>query len=115
MGPCPGGRHRRSTLGQAIGELLPSAIGVALSPVPISAVILMLGTPRARTNGPAFAIGWVLGLVVVSGIVLAVAGGSDEPKSGASTTVDVVKLLLGLVFLLMAVKQWRGRPRPGQV
>jgi len=35
---------------------------VALSPVPIIAVVLMLGTPRARVNGPAFVLGWVLGL-----------------------------------------------------
>ena len=42
-------------MGQAIGDLLPSAIGVALSPVPIIAVILILGTPKARSNGPAFA------------------------------------------------------------
>jgi Sap, sulfolipid-1-addressing protein len=46
-------------LGEAIGDLLPSAVGVALSPIPIVAVILMLGTPRARSNGPAFAAGWV--------------------------------------------------------
>ncbi len=50
---------------QAIGDLLPSAVGVALSPVPIIAVILMLGTPRARTTGSAFALGWVAGLVIV--------------------------------------------------
>ena len=49
-------------LGEVIGDLLPSAVGVALSPVPIVAVILMLGTPRARTNGPMFAVGWVAGL-----------------------------------------------------
>ncbi len=48
----------------AIGDLLPSAVGVALSPVPIIAVILMLGTPKARSNGPAFAVGWVAGLVI---------------------------------------------------
>jgi hypothetical protein len=29
------------------------AVGVALSPVPIIAIVLMLGTPRARSNGPA--------------------------------------------------------------
>jgi hypothetical protein len=29
-------------MGQAIGQLLPTAVGVALSPVPIIAVILML-------------------------------------------------------------------------
>ncbi len=46
-------------MGQAIGDLLPAAIGVAISPVPIIAIILMLGTPKARSNGPAFAAGWV--------------------------------------------------------
>jgi threonine/homoserine/homoserine lactone efflux protein len=101
-------------VGQAIGDLLPSAMGVALSPVPIIAVILMLGTPRASTNGPAFAAGWVLGLVIVSAIVLVVASGSDDPDSGASTTVDVIKLVLGVLFLLMAFNQWQGRPKPGQ-
>jgi hypothetical protein len=39
-------------MGQAIGEILPLAVGVALSPVPIIAIILMLGTPRARSNAP---------------------------------------------------------------
>ena len=100
-------------MGQAIGDLLPSALGVALSPVPIIAVILMLGTPRARSNGPAFALGWVLGLVVVSVIVLAVANGADDPDSGSSTAVDVVKLLIGGLFFVMAIGQWRKRPRPG--
>ena len=41
-------------MGQAMGELLPLAFGVALSPVPIIAVILILGTARARANGVAF-------------------------------------------------------------
>ena len=100
--------------GQAIGDLLPSAIGVALSPVPIIAVILVLGTPKARSNGPAFALGWVAGLVVVSVIVLAAASGASHPDSGASTSVDTIKLVLGLAFLLMAAGQWRKRPRKGE-
>jgi threonine/homoserine/homoserine lactone efflux protein len=98
---------------QAIGDLLPSAVGVALSPVPIIAVILMLGTPRARTNGPAFAAGWVLGLVVVSVIVVLVASGADDTDSGASTAVDWVKVVIGVLFLVMAAGQWRKRPQPG--
>jgi hypothetical protein len=61
-------------MGQAIGQLLPGAIGVALSPVPIIGVILMLSTQRARVTGPAFAAGWVIGIVAVSVIVLLVAG-----------------------------------------
>ena len=70
-------------LTRAIGDLLPSAIGVALSPVPIIGVILVLGTPRARTNGPAFAVGWIAGLIIVSVIVLLVASGSDDPDSAS--------------------------------
>lgn len=101
-------------LTQAIGDLLPLAVGVAISPVPIIAVILMLGTPKARANGPAFALGWVVGLVVVSVIVLLVAGGSDQPDSGPSNTVDTIKLLLGIAFLFMALRQWQGRPKPGE-
>ena len=41
-------------MGRAIGEILPMAIGVAISPIPIIAIVLMLGTPRARSTGPAF-------------------------------------------------------------
>lgn len=35
---------------QAIGDVLPMAIGVALSPVPVIAMILMLITPKARNT-----------------------------------------------------------------
>ena len=101
-------------LTQAIGDLLPAAVGVALSPIPIVAVILMLGTPKARSNGPAFALGWVVGLVVVSVVVLVVAGGADNPDSTSSDTVNVIKLALGVAFLFMALKQWQGRPKAGQ-
>lgn len=101
-------------MGQAIGEVLPSAIGVALSPVPIIAIILMLATPRARSNGPAFAAGWVLGLTTVMTVVLVLAGGADDPDSGPSTATDALMLGLGLLFLVMAFKQWQGRPKPGE-
>lgn len=100
-------------MGQVLGEVLPAAAGVALSPVPIIAVVLMLGTPRARSNGPAFAVGWVLGLVSASLLVMAVASGADDADSDTSTAVSVIMLLVGLVFLAMARKQWQGRPRAG--
>jgi threonine/homoserine/homoserine lactone efflux protein len=103
-----------AAMGQAIGDLLPSAIGVAFSPVPIIAVILMLGTPSARTNGPAFAVGWVLGLVIVTTVVVLLASGADDSESGASTTVNIIKLLFGALFLLLGIKQWQSRPKAGE-
>src|SRR5215216_2486659 len=102
-------------MGQAIGEILPLAIGVAISPVPIIAIVLMLGTPRARSNGLAFALGWVAGLTIVGGALLAVASGNSENDDGGPATwVSLVKLALGILFLLLALRTWRGRPRGGQ-
>ena len=48
-------------MGQGISEVLTFAVGVAISPVPIIAVILMLFSQRARVNGPVFLLGWVSG------------------------------------------------------
>ena len=101
-------------MADAIGQVLSLGVGVALSPIPIIAVVLMLGTPRGRVNGPAFVVGWVLGLAVVGAIVLAVAGaaGANE-DAGPATWVDVTKIVLGVLLALVAVRQWRGRPRGG--
>jgi threonine/homoserine/homoserine lactone efflux protein len=97
-------------MGQAIGQILPLAVGVAISPIPIIAVVLMLVTPRARANGPAFVAGWLVGLAVVGAIVLVVAPGTSSDSGGPATWVNVLKLVLGLGLLLLAAKQWRGRP-----
>jgi hypothetical protein len=64
-------------VGDAIGQTLPMAVGVALSPIPIVAVVLMLVTERAQVNGPAFVLGWLIGLVIVGVIVLSVSSGAD--------------------------------------
>ena len=98
-------------MGQAIGGSLALAVGIALSPIPIIAVVLMLTTPRARANGPAFVLGWLLGLGVIGAIVLAVAGPANASSSGAPATwVSWLKIILGAGLLLIAVRQFRGRP-----
>ena len=102
-------------MGEAVGQILPLAIGVAISPVPIIAIVLMLGTPRARSTGPAFALGWVAGLTIVGAAMLALASGnSQDDDGGPETWVSLLKLALGVLFLLLAVRAWRGRPRAGQ-
>lgn len=99
-------------MGDAIGQVLPFAVVVALSPIPIIGVVLMLGTPRARSNGPAFILGWLIGLTVVGTIVLLVASGASASESGEPATwVGVLKLAIGALLLLLALKQWRDRPR----
>lgn len=101
-------------MGQAIGQVLAFAVAVGGSPIPIVGVVMMLATPRARSDGPAFLVGWVGGLAVVGTVVLLVASGAEAAESGQPANwVNVLKLVLGAGLLLLAVKQWRGRPRAG--
>ena len=101
-------------MGQAIGEFLPAAVGIAVSPIPIVAVVLMLVSARARANGPAFLAGWVVGVAGLGALLLLAAGavGSDDGGQPASW-VSWLKLVLGIALLVLALGQWRGRPRAG--
>jgi threonine/homoserine/homoserine lactone efflux protein len=101
-------------MSQAIGQVLSLGVGISLSPIPIVGVVLMLATPRARGNGLAFLAGWVLGLAVAGTVVLLVSAGADASESGAPADwVNWLKIVLGLLLLGVALRQWRGRPRGG--
>lgn len=100
-------------MGEAIGEILPSAVAVAISPVPIIAVILMLFSRRAGTNSLAFLVGWLVGLVAIGVIVLAL-GDLSSSDGGESDGSGVFKLVLGALFIVMAARSWRKRPREGE-
>jgi threonine/homoserine/homoserine lactone efflux protein len=102
-------------MGQSISEVVGFAVGVAISPFPIIAVILMLFTPRARINGPMFGLGWVISLAVVCSVAFALADASDAATStGAVDTIAWGKVMFGVVLLALAVRTWRRRPTPGQ-
>ena len=103
-------------MGGVIGDLLPLAVGVAISPIPIIATILMLLAPKAGSTSVGFLIGWVAGIVAATVVftVIAATAGLDDDTSGPSTTASWIKIVLGVLLLLLAVKQWRSRPRPGE-
>ena len=96
----------------AWGEMLALSGGIAFSPIPIAAVILILMTPQGRRNSLAFVVGWLLGL---SSLLLAVmqvvgridaAGGPRFPWIGPS-----LQVLFGLLLWALAFRIWRSRPR----
>ena len=100
-------------MNDVIGDLLPSAFAVALSPIPIVAVVLVLGAPKARTAGSAFALGWIAGLLSVSVIVVLVLGAGGDPE-GDDAGISWFKVAIGILFLVMAANQWKKRPMDGQ-
>ncbi|MGA5443157.1 GAP family protein [Streptomyces griseoincarnatus] len=99
-------------MGEAIGQILSYGVAVALSAFPVIGVVLMLATPRARSNGPALLLGWALGLALVGTIVLLVSGGAGPSEQGQPADwVSALDLALGALLLWVAAKEWRGRPR----
>jgi hypothetical protein len=99
-------------VGEAIGVVLPFAVGVAISPVPIIAVILVLFSARARVNGPVFLIGWVVGVAVVSVAVYLLSDAGDASTDDtASDTVSTTKLVFGVLLLVLAVRHFRAQRR----
>jgi threonine/homoserine/homoserine lactone efflux protein len=98
-------------MGEVIGDILPLALGITISPVPIITAILMLLSPKAKGTSVGFLLGWVLGIVVALTVFIGLAsvitpGDPNQPQPLAG----VIKLALGSLMLAIAVKQWRSRP-----
>jgi len=98
-------------MGDAIGATLGYAVGIAVSPIPIAAVILMLFSGRARVNSVAFMIAWILGIAVATTVVLLIPD-LEASDGEPSTTTGWIKLTLAALLLLGGAKQWRSRPGP---
>ena len=96
----------------ALGEVLGYAVGIAVSPIPIAAVILMLFSTRARSNSVAFMVAWVLGIAVVTTVVLLIPG-LEASDSEPSDATGWIKAVVGVSLVLLAVRQWKARPKPG--
>jgi len=100
-------------MGEAIGAVLGYAVGIAISPVPIAAVILMMFSERSRTNSLSFMVAWVVGIATATTVVLLLPG-VDTGDSTPSDTTGWIKLVLGLLLFVGAVAQWRKRPGPDE-
>ena len=102
-------------MGTVIASILPLAIGVALSPLPIVAVILMLFSKNARGTSLGFLLGWILGLSVVLLAVVLIANPAQQATGGTASPLSaIVYLLLAVLFFFLAYRNWNQRPKPGE-
>lgn len=102
-------------MGAVIGDLLPLAVGVAVSPIPIIAVILMLLSSRAGGTSAGFLAGWVVGIAGATVVFLLLAGTLDLGGSGQPSAADSwLRLGCGVLLLVLAGRRWRSRPEPGE-
>jgi Na+/melibiose symporter-like transporter len=72
-------------------------------------------SPRAKATSVGFLLGWLVGIIVA--IVLFTLLSPVLPQrddSDSSPVTAVIKIILGALLLLLAAKQWRGRPAEGE-
>lgn len=98
----------------AIAAGLPFALGVLASPLPILAMILILLGERARRAGPAFATGWLAGLLGLGLVGILVINRTPLHDDGSgSPWARAITAAVGVTLLYFALSSWRGRPKPG--
>lgn len=90
---------------EAIGSLLPAAAGIALSPFPVVAIVLLLGSTRGVANGLAFATGWTVGLGALTAVVVMATSGAVDASDDAGTIVAWVRIVLGGLLIAIAAKK----------
>ncbi|CAN5322737.1 hypothetical protein BH09ACT6_BH09ACT6_03300 [soil metagenome] len=101
-------------MSELIQQLIPAAMGIIISPLPIAAIIAIVLSPRAKINGAAFAAGSVLVTFVITVVTaLTTTGVGSKGGSGNDIIVLVLGIVLSLAFLVLAVVSWRSRPPAG--
>lgn len=95
----------------AVGDFLPVAMALALSPFPVIAIVVLLGAPNGIGLGTAFACGWLAGLGLLTALLGLATGGMDELSVGLGAGME---MLLGLALVWAAWRKWRTRPRRGE-
>jgi hypothetical protein len=92
-------------------HMLPFAVGIAISPVPIITVILMLFTPRPRSNGAGFVLGWFLGIGIPALVVFMVDRviNQGEVATPPSRMALNLRIAVGVILILVAAWNWMHR------
>jgi threonine/homoserine/homoserine lactone efflux protein len=94
-------------------DLLLIGLVITLEPIPLTAFILVLASKGGVRKGAAFIFGWLISLaIVVAGTVLVTGNKPPKPNTAPSLAALSVKIAIGAVLLVIAVRQWRKMGKP---
>ena len=89
-----------------IGDILPLATGIAISPMPIIAAILMLFSPRKGAS-IGYLAGWIIGVAVMFTLFISLSSLVEEDQaSGDQPVKGLIKIALGLAIIYLGYKKW---------
>lgn len=101
---------------QIIAQILTPAVAVALSPMPIAALLLILLSNRARSNSLGFLFGWIAGLWIVVFLSIFLTTISADATGGSRNSLkNVIDGILGVILIWIAIKSFLGRPKKGEI
>jgi hypothetical protein len=95
---------------QALGALLPIAVAMAFSSVPLTVTILILLSPNRGRSALPFLVGWVIGVAAV--IILSAVGAaalSKPLRRRPDTAYAVLEIVIGAALMVLAAIYLRRR------
>lgn len=99
----------------ALGDTLPLAAGIALSPVGMIICLVMLMGVGGRRKAAVFGLGWFVSVLVVAGVAYFIVEAADTADAArAILGVEGLQLLLALVCFGLAGFTFRRGPASGQ-
>jgi hypothetical protein len=88
-------------------------VAIALDPLPLTAFMVILPSKRGVRKGAAFVFGWLVSLaIVVTVTVLATGNTPPTPNTAPSLASRAVKIAIGVVLLVIAIRRRRGMGQP---
>ena len=94
-------------------NLILIGLAVALDPLPLTAFLVVLPSERGTTKGAAFVFGWLVSLAIVVTITVVATGNNPpKPSTAPSLAALAVKIALGAVLVMIAVRRIRARGQP---
>ena len=94
-------------------DLILIGLAITLEPIPLTTFILVIASKGGVRKGAAFIFGWLVSLAAVVALTILVTGNNPpKPNTGPSLAALAVKILIGVVLVIIAVRQWRKMGKP---
>lgn len=94
----------------AIGEILPLALGTALSPLPLITIVFLVLSANGTGRSLGFMAGRLLGIALTLTLLTLAADAMPDSRE-ATLWGGILKIVLGLGLVYMAVRKWLKRPK----